>query len=54
MRQKDDEMSQGASQLPIVRFLNRLLNDHGFTPAELSQVVGYRNGRNVEKGLRRL
>jgi hypothetical protein len=47
-------MTQGASQLPIVQFLNRLMGGLGLTPAQLSQAVGYRNGKNAEKGLRRL
>jgi hypothetical protein len=47
-------MPEDASQLPIVQFLNRLMGDLGLTPAQLSQAVGYRNGRNAEKGLRRL
>jgi hypothetical protein len=47
-------MSQGASQPPIVQFLNRLLDHLGSTPVELCQSLGYRNGRHAEKGLRRL
>jgi hypothetical protein len=47
-------MTQGASQLPIVQFLNRLMNDHCFTPATLVNTLGYRRGQYAEKGLRRL
>ena len=45
-------MTQGASRLPIVQVLNRLMDDYGFTPVELVHAIGYRH--DVEKGLRRL
>jgi hypothetical protein len=47
-------MSQGASESPIVQFLNRLLEDLGFTPVELCHSLGYRNGRHAKQGPRRL
>jgi len=47
-------MTQGVSELPIVQFLNRLLDDLALTPVELCHSLGYRNGRHAEKGLRRL
>jgi hypothetical protein len=47
-------MPEDASRFPIVQFLTRLMGDLGLTPAQLSQAVGYRNGRNAAKGLRRL
>lgn len=47
-------MTQGASELPIVQFLNRLLDNLGFAPGQLAYSLGYRNGRHAEKGLRRL
>jgi hypothetical protein len=44
-------MSQGASHYPIVQFIFRLMQEHGFSRFEFVRALGY---RNIDRGLRRL
>ena len=44
-------MSQSASNYPISIFLNRIMEDHGYSYVEFIQSLGY---RYIERGLRRL
>jgi len=44
-------MTQSASRYPISQVITRLMHNHGYSPVEFVQSLGY---RNVERGLRRL
>lgn len=47
-------MSEGASQYPVALAISTLMDEYGFTPVELAHALGYRNGANRDRGLRRL
>ena len=48
---KDNEMSQSASQYPISKVIDRIMNDSGLRRSQFVQSLGY---RSVQGGLRRL
>jgi hypothetical protein len=51
---KENFMTQGASPYPIAQTISALMDDYGSTPVELVHALGYRNGANRDRGLRRL